>query len=244
MDGRPRLAPTSTSTSPRTPGAQRDERHGFQTTFPARSPQQVLDCGLQLLGILGPVAIDFQAIGSNGPAVCSTPLMQRLVGCSKLRIRPAVDDDRGFANRRRHAGHIALANEGPDHLDAKIDRHDGRTFVMIEKGVVAIGPQTGVFAEKSPYAVERRFEGCGNILNCNAPAHGRKNPGGERLNFHFIRHDISLTPGRLNRFSRDQRSPSEKVCWFVDPAWPRATSLYEGRQSPSRVTTCYTRKEC
>src|SRR5262245_13910399 len=46
------------------------------------SLQQVLDCGLQLLRILGPVAIDFQAMGSDSSAVCSAPLMQRLVGGS------------------------------------------------------------------------------------------------------------------------------------------------------------------
>src|SRR5262249_9675161 len=34
-----------------------------------RSAQQVLDCGLQLFGIVGPVTIDFQAIGSHGAAV-------------------------------------------------------------------------------------------------------------------------------------------------------------------------------
>jgi len=62
--------------------------------------------------------------------------MQRLVRGGDRRVRPAVDDDRRLARRRRNAANIALAargNESPDHLDAKIDRHDGPTFVVIEK---------------------------------------------------------------------------------------------------------------
>ena len=41
---------------------------------PLASVQQVLDRGFQLFGILGPVAIDFQAMGSDGSAVRSAPL--------------------------------------------------------------------------------------------------------------------------------------------------------------------------
>ena len=68
---------------------------------PLASVQQVLDRGFQLFGILGPVAIDFQAMGSDGSAVRSAPLLQRLVRRSKLRVGPAVDDYRRLASRRR-----------------------------------------------------------------------------------------------------------------------------------------------
>jgi Flp pilus assembly protein TadD len=120
------------------------------------SAQQVLDCGFQLLGIVRPVTVDFQAVGPDGPAVCGTPLMQRLMRGNKLRIGSVVDDDRGLTDWRRHAGDLALANEISHHLDAKIDRHDGRTLVMIEKDVMAVGSQSGVLAKESPYAVEGR----------------------------------------------------------------------------------------
>src|SRR5205085_2793179 len=86
----------------------------------------------------------------------------RLVRGSKLRVRPTMNHHRCFAGRRRHATDIALANERADHLDAKIDRHDGGTFVMIEEDVVSIGAQTSMLAEKSPHAVERRFQ-CGYL---------------------------------------------------------------------------------
>ena len=74
----------------------------------------------------------------NCAAARSAPLMQRLVRGSKLRIGPAVDDYRRLASRRRYASDMTLPDEGPDHLDAKIDRDDYRTFVMIEKDVVAV----------------------------------------------------------------------------------------------------------
>ena len=84
--------------------------------------------------------------------------MQRLMGSAKLRIRSAMNDYRSLADRRRHAGDITFAHEGPDNLHAEIDRHDRRAFVMIEKDIVAIGPQTGVLAEEIPHTVERRFK--------------------------------------------------------------------------------------
>src|SRR5262245_6070021 len=129
-------------------------------------------------------------MGSDGSAVCSAPLMQRPMGGRNLYIGTAVEDDCCLASRCRHASDITFANEEPDYLDAKIDRHDARTFVMIEKNVVALGPQTGVLAQESPNAVERRFECCGNILYRDSSAHRGENSRGKRLNFHFIRHDI------------------------------------------------------
>ena len=38
-----------------------------------------------------------------------------------------------LVNRRRDASHIALGVEGTGYFDAKIDRHDCRTVVMIEQ---------------------------------------------------------------------------------------------------------------
>src|SRR2546427_688598 len=53
--------------------------------------------------------------------------------CSKFLIGPTMNDYCRFARRRRHAGDIAIANERPNHLDAKIHPHDGRIFMMVEK---------------------------------------------------------------------------------------------------------------
>jgi hypothetical protein len=61
-----------------------------------------------------------------------------------------VDGHRCLTDRRCHASDIPFAIESPHHLDSKIDRHDGRAFMMIKKDVVALGPQTGVLAKKAP----------------------------------------------------------------------------------------------
>src|SRR5438034_1541443 len=108
-----------------------------------KSLQQVLDPRFELFGIVGPVAIDFQAMGSDSPALRSAPLTQCLVHGSKFLVGPTMNDYCRFARRRRHAGDIAIANERSDHLDAKIHPHDGRIFMMIENDIVSIDPTPG-----------------------------------------------------------------------------------------------------
>ncbi len=75
-----------------------------------------------------------------------------------------MNDYGRLARRSRHTRYISLPNEGSDHLDTKIDRHDTRAFVVVEEDVVPVGPQAGMPAEESPHAVERRFECSWNIL--------------------------------------------------------------------------------
>jgi hypothetical protein len=49
---------------------------------------------------------------------------------------------------------VAFTHEGTDDFDAEIDRYDFRTFVMVQKDVVTVGPQTRMFA-RNAHTVER-----------------------------------------------------------------------------------------
>src|SRR5438876_1993640 len=74
-----------------------------------KSLQQVLDPRFELFGIVGPVAIDFQAVGSDSPAVRGAPLTQCLVHGSKFLIGPPMNDYCRFARWRP----AARSQEGP-----------------------------------------------------------------------------------------------------------------------------------
>ena len=74
-----------------------------------KSLQQVLDPSFELFGIVGPVAIDFQAVGSDSPAVRGAPLTQCLVRGSKFLIGPPMNDYCRFARWRP----AARSQEGP-----------------------------------------------------------------------------------------------------------------------------------
>src|SRR5437588_9071524 len=117
------------------------------------------------------------------------PLMQCLVRASKLRIGSVMERYRRLARGSRHAIHVTFWREGTDYLDAKIDRHDLRTFVMIEKDIVSVGAQARVLTEEGPHFVECRLERQSDIPHRDAFAYCREYARRECFHSYLICHD-------------------------------------------------------
>lgn len=141
--------------------------------------QHILDRRLQFRRIVRPVAINFEAVHADSAFVVGAPLVQDSVRRAHLVVGSAVDDLRRLAGRRGDAGHIAGTGTGAvevaRHLDAEVDRHDFRRFVMIEEDVVSISPEAGILPQEGPHLIQGWLEFLRDATHRHALAHRCEN---------------------------------------------------------------------
>src|SRR5215471_10046537 len=119
-----------------------------------RSGELVADRRLEVVGIIGPVAVDLEARTRQLEAAFRAPRADRLVRLTDLVIGALVHRDRRLAHRQVAAVDRARPLERPRDLDAEPRREPAAALGLVDRDVVA-GLQP-LRADELPHRVERR----------------------------------------------------------------------------------------
>ena len=141
---------------------------------------------------------------------------RRTTGAGQRALRASGRRGRGGRlpprqQRRSNAGHLAgiwaVAGEAARHLDAEVNRHDRRCFVMIKEDVVSIGSEAGILVQEGPDLIQRRPEFLRDAIHRHALAH-RYFQLSLRRNGRLATNQLRSAPA-----GRKQQSPLAVVRW-------------------------------